>query len=61
MALCKEGGRYITKSLNDELNEEITEPIHSNEENDKAEIAVWWMELRLMIATPPPRDNWGLS
>ena len=60
MAISNEGCRYATKSLNNELDEVSTELIHSNKENDKIEIAVWWMELWLMIATPPPHDNWGL-
>ena len=40
LAIGKEGGRYTTNSLNDELDDVITEPIHSNEENDGIEIAV---------------------
>ena len=60
LAIGKEGDRYTTKSLSDELDVGITEPIHSNEENDGIEIVVWWMELWLMIATPLPPDNWGL-
>ena len=44
MAIGKKGGRYTTKSLNDELDKVVTEPIHSNEENDGIEIAVSYDE-----------------
>ena len=48
------------KSLNEEFDEVITEPAHSNAEKRGVYTWVWWTDFLLIIATPPPRDVWGL-
>ena len=53
-------GRGTIISFDELFDEVITEPMHSNVEKTGMDTKVWGIDFWLIIATPPPRDTWGL-